>query len=103
MENYGSAKFVDNKVVLRLKDRICETPEELLTSTLFLDVVRRYIKYLKKKESSLLGVFGKEQAKIVNSDIRKLIEVFRVLEKMGLASVPKLLEDVDSYIKNPNL
>ena len=103
MENYGSAKFVDNKVILRLKDRICETPEELLTSTLFLDVVQRYIKFLKKKESGLLAVFGKERSKIVNSDIRKLIEVFRVLEKMGLASVPKLLNDVDSFIENPNL
>lgn len=103
MENYGSAKFVDNKVILRLKDRICETPEELLTSTLFLDVVRRYIKYLKKKDSVLLTIFGKEQSKIVNSDIRKLIKVFRILEKMGLASVPKLLEDVDSFIQNPHL
>jgi energy-coupling factor transporter ATP-binding protein EcfA2 len=103
MENYGSAKFVDNKVILRLKDRICETPEELLTSSLFLDVVRRYIKYLKKKGSGLLAVFGKDSSKIVNHDIRKLIEVFKVLEKMGLASVPKLLEDVDSFIQDPNL
>jgi len=102
MENYGSAKFVDNKVILRLKDRICETPEELLTSTLFYDVVERYIRNLKKKRSRLLDVFGKEPAKIVNHDIRKLIEVFRVLEKMDIASVPKLLEDVESYIHNPN-
>ena len=103
MENYGSAKFVDNKVVLRLKDRICETPEELLTSTLFYDIVERYIRNLKKKDSRLLAVFGKDASKIVNHDIRKLIEVFRVLEKMGLASVPKLIEDVDSFIQNPNL
>ena len=103
MEKYGSAKFVNNKVVLRLKDRICETPEELVTSTLFLDVVERYIKNLVKKDSGLLAVFGKKPSRIVNADIRKLIEVFRVLEKMDLDSVPKLLENVDSFIQDPNL
>jgi energy-coupling factor transporter ATP-binding protein EcfA2 len=103
MENYGSAKFVDNKVILSLEDRICETPEELIVSTLFLDVLERYIKDLKKKGSRLLSIFGHDPSKIVNSDIRKLIEVFRVLEKMDLNSVPKLLDDVDGFIKDPNL
>ncbi|MEA2076779.1 MAG: hypothetical protein U9O95_02030, partial [Candidatus Marinimicrobia bacterium] len=103
MENYGSFKFVDNKVILRIKDRICETPEELLTSSLFLDVVKRYIKDLKRKEASLLTVFGKKYSDIDENDILKLIEVFNVLEKMELVSLPKLVDDVESFIKDPYL
>ncbi len=103
MENYGSAKFVDNKLVLRLKDRICETPEELLSSTLFLDVVKRYMKDLIRKESKLLTVFGKKIENIEDCDLEKLVEVFQVLEKMELENLPKLIEGAESFIKDPNL
>lgn len=103
MENYGSAKFVDKKIILRLKDRICETSEELMSSSLFLDVVKRYMKDLIRKESKLLAVFGKEINGIDDCDLDKLIEVFQVLERMKLENLPKLIEGVDSFIKNPML
>lgn len=103
MENYGSAKFVDKKLILRLKDRICETPEELLSSSLFLDVVKRYMKDLIRKESKLLVVFGKEIKQIEDCDLHKLIDVFQVLEKMPLENLPKLIDHVESFIEDPNL
>ena len=103
MENYGSAKFVNKKLILRLKDRICETPEELLSSSLFLDVVKRYLKDLIRKESKLLAIFGKEIKSIDDCNLAKLIEVFQVLEKMELENLPKLIEGVDSFVEDPML
>ena len=103
MENYGSAKFVNKKLILRLKDRICETPEELLSSSLFLDVVKRYMKDLIRKESKLLAIFGKEINSIDDCNLAKLIEVFQVLEKMELENLPKLIEGVDSFVEDPML
>ncbi|MFA6619080.1 MAG: phosphoenolpyruvate carboxykinase [Candidatus Neomarinimicrobiota bacterium] len=103
MENYGTAKFVDKKLILRLKDRVCETPGELLSSSLFLDVVKRYMKDLIRKESKLLAVFGKEINDIEDCDLDKLIGVFQVLEKMELENLPKLIDGVDSFIEDPSL
>jgi cytidylate kinase len=54
----GSHKFVDRKVIIRLKDRVCENSEELFASSLFREVIYREVARLKKRESPLLGVFA---------------------------------------------
>lgn len=100
MENYGTAKFVDNKIILRVRDRIFGSPQELLGSTLFLDLVKRYISNLIRKESKLLAVFGKDIKDINDKDISKLIEVFQIIQKMELDSLSKLIDEVESYTKD---
>lgn len=35
MQMYGTFKFVNKKVIIFLRDRVCETPEELISSKLF--------------------------------------------------------------------
>ena len=58
MEQIGVFRFVDNKVIMLLRDRVCETPEELISSQLFLEVLTRFIHDLKQKRSPLLQIFG---------------------------------------------
>jgi hypothetical protein len=103
MENQGTFRFVDRKVIIFLRDRVCETPEELMSSDLFCEVVTRFVNDKKRKESPLLQIFGKQIHEIGNVDIRELIRVFQVLGKMTLEAVPKLVADGERFIANPSL
>jgi hypothetical protein len=103
MENQGTFKFVDRKVIIFLRDRVCETPEELMSSELFSEVVTRFVDDLKRKQSPLLQIFGKQIHEIEHADIEKLIQVFQVLWKMTIDAVPKLIEDGKRFVADPSL
>ena len=102
MEGRAAFRFVDNKVIILLRDRVCETPEELISSKLFLKVLDRFVNDLKEKCSPLLHVFGKDVDGITESDVHELVEVFQVLHKMGIDAVPKLVENGGRYIADPS-
>ena len=103
MENQGSFRFVNRKVIIFLRDRVCETPEELMSSELFLEVITRFVNDLKRKQSPLLSIFGKENHEIEHADIQELIKVLQILGKMILGTVPKLIEGGERFIANPSL
>ena len=46
-----SYRIYDGKVIIRIRDRICDTPEELVQSGLFRDVITKYIAQLQKQRS----------------------------------------------------
>jgi hypothetical protein len=103
MEIKESFRFVNRKVIIRLRDRICETPEELMSSELFHEVVTRFIHDMKYKESPLLRVFGKPHHEIEARDVLDLIRVFQVLAKMTREAVPKLIETGERFVADPLL
>ena len=86
-----------------MRDRVCESPEELISSELFCEVVTRFVSDLKRKQSPLLQAFGKQIEEIQEPDIGQLIRVFQVLAKMRLEAVPKLLEGGDRFIAAPSV
>ncbi|OPX93959.1 MAG: hypothetical protein A4E62_00202 [Syntrophorhabdus sp. PtaU1.Bin002] len=96
-------RFVNRKVIMFLRDRVCESPEELISSELFSEILSRFIGDLKNKESPLLEVFGKPVGEIGQADIQKLIRVCEVLSKMTLEAVPKLVEEGERLSGNPSL
>ncbi len=103
METPGTFRFVGRKVIIRLRDRACETPEELMASELFYEVVARFIADMKRRQSPLLQVFGKSSRAIDHTDVAELIRVFQVLAKMTIEAVPKLIETGERFIANPSL
>jgi hypothetical protein len=103
METQGSFRFVNKKVIIFLRDRACETPEELMSSDLFYEVVTRFVNDLKRKQSPLLQIFGRQIQEIEHADIQELIRVLQVLGKMTLEAVPKLIEGGERFIANPSL
>src|SRR4030042_335958 len=103
MEIQATFRFVNKKVIIFLRDRVCETPEELISSELFSEVVTRFVNDLKRKNSPLLRLFGKQSHKIEHSDIQVLIQAFQVLGKMRLDAVPKLIEEAERFIADPSL
>jgi len=95
--------FVDKKVIIRLRDRACDTSDELLSSELFGEVMRRFVNDLKRKRSPLLQIFEAPIDEIKDADVQQLIQVFQVLAKMGLETVPKLIEGSGRFVANPSL
>ena len=98
MEDRVAFKFVGRKVIMSLRDRVCETPEELMSSELFLTVLKRFVEDLKGKRSALLEIFGKQIDEIGDRDILELGQVFRNLVKMPLETVARLMEGWDDLV-----
>ncbi|MBF0331534.1 MAG: phosphoenolpyruvate carboxykinase [Candidatus Omnitrophica bacterium] len=89
----------DNKIILNIHDRICETEEEILSSELFEGVVTSAIKKLTKRRSILLDVFGKKD--VVKEDVDHLIETLKVLKKVPAAQAVKILPTASVLLSDP--
>jgi len=100
---YGNFKFLKKKIILRLRDRVCSTPEELLSSDLFYEVTTRFVSGLKQRQAPLLQIFDKPIQDIQESDIQQLIEAFQILSKMTLETVPKLMVEGERFVRDPSL
>jgi hypothetical protein len=72
-------KFVDNKIIIRLRDRVCESADELITSSLFREVVERFVRELARRDS---------------------VQTAQVIAKMQLVWAAKLLDD-QRFIQHP--
>ncbi len=96
-------KFVDNKIIIRLRDRVCESPEELISSPLFREVLGRFIRELVRGDSPLLGMFAKESSQVDEADLDSLVQTLQVIAKMQLSWAVKLLDVDQRFIANPAL
>ncbi len=98
-----SFQTIDGKAILWLRDRICETPEELLSSDQFRRILDHFIHTLKKRNSSLLRIFGKDE--IDSHDIQILNESLTYLTRLPAKLVMKVVERseplfIDSQLLN---
>lgn len=94
MQN-GSFRILDEKVIIRIKDRLCETPAELLKSDLFNRVLTRCIDDLTRRNSSLLGIFAGRQ--VDEKQINLLIETLVFLTKLPSELIPKVLPGSEQF------
>ncbi len=100
MEN-GSFQVYDDKVIIRQRFKICDSSEELLSSKLFLVILKQFINNLKARESKLLGIFdGKE---ITEGDIRLLVKTLVFLTKLPADLVPKVQEGSEQFFRDKDL
>ena len=97
----GTYRLVGKKVIIRLRDRVCETPEELIASDLFREIITRFLQGMRKKHSPLLQIFRDRQTD--DETVNELISLFRILAKMPLDTVPRLMENGENYTTNPSL
>ena len=67
----------NDKIILHVHDRICETEGEILDSDLFVAVVTAAVKKLELRNSILLDVFGKRV--VGREDINVLVEALKFL------------------------
>ena len=69
-------EFFGNSAVLHSAGRVCETPEDLLRSAHFRQILDAYLDGLSRHHSMLLDIFGKEPEQFA-SRIKSFFEVFR--------------------------
>ncbi len=100
MEN-GSYRIFKDKVVIRIKDRVCDTPTELLSSKLFLQMLTHSIAALSRRNSRLLDIF--ETREINGEDIRLLIETLIYLTKLPGELVQRVVKGSEQFFRNPSL
>jgi energy-coupling factor transporter ATP-binding protein EcfA2 len=100
MEN-GSYQLYVGKVIMRLQNKICDNPEELLSSKLFLVILKQYIAELVDHESKLLGIFPSQ--KVSNEDIHLLITTMRYLVKLPCDLVPRIVEGSEVFFRDKSL
>ncbi|HOW84318.1 MAG TPA: hypothetical protein PK573_17270, partial [Spirochaetota bacterium] len=96
-----SYKFVGKKVILRVKNRVCETPEELLASGLFLEVLKRCIRDIMKKDSLLGELFNGVEADYAASC---LISSFKLLSKLPIRQAVAASSGEEAlFLRDPQL
>jgi len=99
----GTYEFVDRKVIIRLRDRVCETAEELLSSDLFREVVGRFVQDLSGRDSPLLVLFAVGECEpIADGDVDELVKVLQLLAKIPLEWVARLFEDQRRFVEQPS-
>ncbi len=97
MQN-GTYKLFDGKVIIRSRDRICDNPDELLSSPLFHDILKRSIRDLSRRRSRLLGIF--DHPDVTDDDIHLLIETFHLLVKIPAELVVNVVPGSGQFFNN---
>ncbi len=90
-----------DKIIIRLNDRLCDTPNELLSSKIFQHVLTSAITSLTHRNSRLMGIFDHQDIK--TEDIHLLIETFKFLAKLPADLVPRVLNGSDQFFRDANL
>lgn len=97
----SNLKIVGNKAVLNIRERMCETAEELLESNKFRIVLEHCLRQLEKINSPLLDIFGKNP---VNDEVvSNLIKTLVLLEKYETGVVPHVYSDASLFLENKQL
>lgn len=94
-------QIFSDKVVLRLRGKICETADELISSDLFCDVLTGFLAELRRRESIYLNVFPNRDSTPAN--VNRLITTFKFLVKLPLDQVLKVYEDAAIFAADRTL
>jgi energy-coupling factor transporter ATP-binding protein EcfA2 len=90
-------QFYPGKVILRIRNTICDTPEELLGTDVFADVLKRYVQHLSHQRSRLLRIFPNPH-KITSGDLHTIAQTLRLLTKLPADMVAKVQENCCPYL-----
>lgn len=101
MQN-GSYRILKDKVIIRIKDRLCETPTEMLQSKLFLQVLTHCIRNLSRRNSRLLGIFS-DPSHIGTEEMRLLVETFQFLTKLSADHVIQVVKGSEPFFRDREL
>jgi hypothetical protein len=100
MEN-TTFQTIDGKIILRLRDRICENPEELLSSEQFQRILKQFIASLERKNSTLLSLFN--EVKVQEDEISRLNETLIYLTRLPANLVEKVVDGSGRYFADKEL
>ncbi|HUX94311.1 MAG TPA: hypothetical protein VMV47_01150 [Bacteroidales bacterium] len=94
----STLRIIGNKVVLNIRERMCETAEEMLGSEKFSQVLEHCIENLKEKNSPLLDIFENQQAN--KETVNDLIKTLTYLVKYENKLVPHIYEKSSVFLRD---
>lgn len=89
-------RIIGNKAVLNIRERMCETAEELLASDQFLMVMHSCLENLKSKNSPLLEIFSNYE--VDEQSANDLIKTLTLLVKYESNVVPHIFEKSNTFL-----
>ena len=98
---FGEFEFYGKKIIIRIKNRVCEDSDELISSKLFACVLKQCIKDLQKRDSELLEIF--QTRKITDAHIQTLIQTLFYLPKMKGDLVPNVVQGSEVFLRDKML
>ncbi len=101
MEQRWPHKIIGDKVIIRTKDRVCESSDELLSSKLFLKILRRCVTDLNRRNSNLIRIF--ESRMIREEEIDILAETLKYILKIDIDLIPRLVPGAEQFLRDRNL
>ncbi len=93
--------MLEGKIVLWLRDRVCEDADDLFNSDQFVKFLHRCLCDLQNKNSKFLQVFGHDE--ITEKDQEKLISTLHFLSRLPAEHVVKLVDGSDVFFKDKSL
>ncbi len=94
----STLRIIGNKAVLNIRERMCETEEELLASDKFRAVLEYCLENLKSKSSPLLGIFGKSEPS--KESVDNLVKTLTLLVKYESNLAPHIFDKSKIFLKD---
>ena len=94
----STLSIIGNKVVLNIRERMCETAEEMLASDKFRQVLDHCLNKLRSNNSPLLEFFGGCSAD--EECVDDLVKTLSLLVKYEAKLVPHIFDRSDKFLKN---
>ncbi len=94
----STLRIIGNKAVLNIRERMCETAEELLASDKFRSVLEHCLEDLKSKNSPLVCIFNK--CEITGESVDDLVKTLTFLVKYESSLVPHIFENSGPFLKD---
>jgi hypothetical protein len=94
----STLRIIGNKVVLNIRERMCETPEEMLGSEKFRLVLDHCLEHLSSKNSPLIGIFGNSE--FSKDSVDDLVKTLTLLVKYENNVVPHIFEESKVFLKD---
>ena len=95
-------KIIGKKIIINVRGRVCETPDELLSSGLFKEVVKQCLRDLKDRDALLISLFRDEPTS--DEDIaHRLTEIFKLLCKLSLEQTASAFRGKETLLRHPLL
>ncbi len=97
----STLRIVSNKVVLNIRERMCETAEELLASEKFRKVLDHSIRHLENNDSPLLEIF--ENSRADSESVDHLVKTLTLLYKNESNVVTHIFGKSAVFLRNIHL
>ncbi len=94
----STLRIIGNKAVLNIRERMCETPEELLASEKFRMVLDSCLEKLKLKNSPLVCIF--RNCEIDEESVNDLLKTLTFLVKYESKLVPHIFDRSENFLKD---